>query len=193
MAQITAWKCDYTGKIFEDVISYRAHLRELARKRQADSKQIKEAFNSLSNVTNILDLSDKLNEVAREYYKNYNIDIDIKFEFNIWYNDSVSNTHCCPQGGELNFCQESHLPTGYPGFNGQIKWYISKKTYDLLQSFPHLRINNFLGACLIYTGTGSTGSTGSDFPSPGWNKNVAGVYDVKLFSADFPNLVGHSH
>jgi uncharacterized C2H2 Zn-finger protein len=33
MSQITVWKCDQTGKLFEDQTKYKSHLRKLARER----------------------------------------------------------------------------------------------------------------------------------------------------------------
>ena len=38
MSQITVWKCDETGKLFEDKIKYSNHLRKLARERNTKRK-----------------------------------------------------------------------------------------------------------------------------------------------------------
>ncbi len=38
MSQITVWKCDNTGKLFEDKDKYQAHLRKLARERNTKRK-----------------------------------------------------------------------------------------------------------------------------------------------------------
>jgi len=38
MTQITVWKCDQTGKLFEDQTKYKSHLRKLARERATKRK-----------------------------------------------------------------------------------------------------------------------------------------------------------
>jgi hypothetical protein len=38
MSQITVWKCDQTGKLFEDKVKYQSHLRKLARERNEKRK-----------------------------------------------------------------------------------------------------------------------------------------------------------
>lgn len=38
MSQITVWKCDQTGKLFEDKVKYQSHLRKLARERNTKRK-----------------------------------------------------------------------------------------------------------------------------------------------------------
>lgn len=38
MSQITVWKCDQTGKLFEDVNKYKGHLSKLARERNTKRK-----------------------------------------------------------------------------------------------------------------------------------------------------------
>lgn len=38
MSQITVWKCDQTGKLFEDKTKYSSHLRKLARERNTKRK-----------------------------------------------------------------------------------------------------------------------------------------------------------
>jgi hypothetical protein len=38
MSQITVWKCDQTGKLFEDQTKYKSHLRKLARERATKRK-----------------------------------------------------------------------------------------------------------------------------------------------------------
>jgi hypothetical protein len=38
MSQITVWKCDQTGKLFEDKAKYQSHLRKLARERNTKRK-----------------------------------------------------------------------------------------------------------------------------------------------------------
>jgi hypothetical protein len=38
MSQITVWKCDQTGKLFEDQTKYKSHLRKLARERNTKRK-----------------------------------------------------------------------------------------------------------------------------------------------------------
>lgn len=44
MAQILVWKCDETGKLFEDKVKYQSHLRKLARERNVKRKlTVKEA------------------------------------------------------------------------------------------------------------------------------------------------------
>jgi len=44
MSQILVWKCDETGKLFEDKVKYQSHLRKLARERNTKRKlMVKEA------------------------------------------------------------------------------------------------------------------------------------------------------
>ena len=175
--QITAWRCDHTGQLFDNVQQYRKHLRGCARSRRIERQRRAwrdEALDAIQQVRFFRDLPQALKSIVERYYQHYGIQGNVDFNLDLWYNARVSNTHSCPRGGVQNWWQNSDNPCGYPGWGGNIRYSIDFD--DDNWDCRAMRMNNLLGFLGIHTGTGGGGrSTHS--------------YEVRLYEADFPNIL----
>lgn len=183
---ITGYQCPWTNKIYKTKKAYLNHLKNLRKdiihkniRQKIHNKKINELFNKSSfneiidwiNINpdfllyNIKYLIHNYDEIRDEFF------IEIT-KLNLCWNDCVSNTHHCPKGGFKNFGKLSHIPQGYPGWEGKIEFVVSpyiNKGFDIL---TNLRIFTGTGGSSIDNNTGKT------------------VYNctVKMFSDDWPNL-----
>ena len=142
--KVLAWKCPYTGELFEDEKKYKNHLAKLARYRREQRKlQIAEDaaqswWTEFQNIEmDISELPKLIIENQDKFWAESNRTDRwnwqqigqtrkgvimptpklVKFtKFDLRWSDSVSNTHNCPKNGSTNWGgNRSDLPRGYPG------------------------------------------------------------------------------
>jgi len=154
MSQVTVWKCDQTGKLFEDKNKYRGHLSKLARERNTKRKlMVAEAvadqkWNELYECEQTIEQwklmvlgnqdmfwaeaakSDPHDwkQVGKTYKKVVcPVPRLLEFErFDVRWNPEVSNSHSCPHNGVQNWGErDSNAPTSYPGWSGRLDWIVA--------------------------------------------------------------------
>lgn len=188
MPRIIAFQCRWTKKVFTDREKYLKHLvkqrevlvleREATRVNrvlQAKLTQMREECESLADIeTFIMDNWDVFfqngvnhdcwRERKGKYRKPKLLSVKLKGRFS----DHISNSHSAPIGKPQNWGRKPGVPTGYPGWQGDISWQLDGE----YQSFGSDVMRN--------TGinTGSGGSRGEHGFS----------YDMKLFLDDWPGL-----
>lgn len=200
MSQVLVWKSDADGKLFEDKAKYTKHLRVLANQRAqarriAKMEQEREAF--LDRMGATVSSFDELEQFIQDnwdwFYANgmdalWRCDkkpkmkhklVSISFD-NMRWSDSVSNTHSCPRNGVQNWAQSrpenAHLPKGYPGWRGTIRFTVDagmsshKKNPYKLDSWG----SSYFKRTPVCTGGGSGGDNAQ--------------YEVRLYAADFPAM-----
>ena len=206
MGQIIAWKCDKTGKIFEDKSKYQKHIRKLAAKARIQKKIDAEnaandawwsEFRSVERSVEdlmlaIVEHQDKFwveakntdpwrwEDVGKKVRKGIRmpmpkvtyINLDVKEK------NKVSNTHYCPKNGVTNWYCKKDLPDGYPGFYGQVSWYI-EWPQEFSGWYPGGDLFEGRNAC-IYTGSGGGGSMRDGRQSFS--------HEVHIFFDDWPGL-----
>ena len=210
--KITVWKCDHTGKLFEDHSKYKRHLRKLARERQQRRKMeivVSEADAwwaaayeremSISEFKNFIieNQSRFWQEAARAEGYNWNrvgkssrgvvcpVPRLLEFaKFDLVWSDSVSNTHSCPHNGVMNWGCKDDKPTGYPGWRGRVEWIVE---------FPEEWSGVYLGGDLFrgqrtrcHTGTGGGGSSGHNKQYNCHTQQYG--YDFRVYAADWTGM-----
>lgn len=185
---ITGYKCPWTKKIYKTKKSYLNHLKTLRKniiqknkREKIYNKKKNELFNkySFDEIIEWIHINpDFLLHNIRNLVHNYDsIRDDFIIEItklDIRWSECVENTHDCPKGGVRNFEKLSHIPQGYPGWEGTIEFVI----------FPNIG-NGFgiLRGIRIFTGDGSAQAQTN-------NNTGKTVYNcsIKMFSDDWPNL-----
>lgn len=211
--KITVWKCDHTGKLFEDHSKYKAHLRKLARERQQRRK--------LEVVVSEADAwwaAAYEREMSIEDFKNFIIENQDRFwqdaarsegfswnqvgkihrgvvcpvpklleftKFDLHWSDSVGNTHSCPHNGVTNWAaKDASLPTGYPGWRGAVEWIVE---------FPEQWRSVYLGSDLFrgrrgrcHTGTGGGRGGGYSVKHGCYTQRYG--YDFSVYAADWTGM-----
>lgn len=199
--RIQARKCPFTGKVFEEsrIDEYVLHLldtrKDLKRKRHLSNvkntfedwlkaeklkithpNQIPEWF--LENQKQIMDAHNagcrpkKYSGFDRDKFFTSDTFTKVEWEKEVVFSDLVSNSHSCPDNGEMNFGGDGvGIPKGYPGWSGYVQGSLSR---DMKHrgSYPYSAALNLVG---INTGTGGGG-----------NENWG--YDFRIFLADWPGL-----
>jgi len=194
--KIQAWKCPYTGKIFEEkdrakyIACRRKGRKDFLRQQEADNLrntwkawllaekmnitdpfQIPEWF--LENQKKIMEATNAIHGVNRwasDFFVPEDEFVALVFT-GIKYSELVSNSHSCPVGGVQNFIGDNTMPKGYPGWSGYIKGSLIRPAkYD--SGYPYSAALNLVG---IHTGSGGGGNKGFG-------------YDIKIFLGDWPGL-----
>ena len=103
-------------------------------------------------------------------------DLFTKIEFDrANWNSNLSNSHLCPKGGVKNwggkgtFADGTPKPTGYPGWQLNIRGTLQRNKKNMC-SYPYDGLFNAVG---VHTGSGGGG-----------NENFG--YDAKIFAAEWP-------
>lgn len=208
MSQVLVWKCDKTGKLFEDKKKYRSHLAKLAaesrirrkfevveagidawwdefRNRERSIEQLfedvianQDKFWTEAAKHSAYDWKDIGKRVRRGVRMPVPKVVEIKLN-SIRQERSASNTHCCPHNGTTNFRCSDTSPRGYPGFTGHIYWYIDwPKEFD--GWYPGGDLFNFTRS-RIHTHSGSGGHHDS------LNRQYF-QYGFTVFLDDWPGL-----
>jgi hypothetical protein len=149
MSRVLVWKCDSTGKLFEDQKKYKSHLAKLARQRREQRKiQIENDIAqswwtaAQNREMSIADLPQFIIENQKHFWAEaarHEWDWDrvgkrhrgvvcpvpelVWFtEFNLLWSDEVSNSHTCPHNGVTNWGGREKLPDGTPAPRGYPGW-----------------------------------------------------------------------
>lgn len=208
MSVITAYKCDATGKLFEDKKKYQTHIRKIAaeRRRQrkideaAKSDQMWWADNFWNKVQSIAQLRRAIivhaDVFAARGVKNSWYGPKFKLQptpvvditvLKLPHSDLVSNSHAAPHNGVTNWGGKKLLnngepaPTGYPGWRGRIDYIV--QTYKG-QTGCYPGSGDMWKGTRIHTGTGGGGHTRVD------NNRILQSFgfDICLYEADWPAL-----
>ena len=183
---VTAFRCPWTDKIFSTKKSYVAHLRVLREDRMHRNirNRIKQKmFDELTNQDSFDKIIewiethpefffDRMIHDGRVGWRDRREHLRDKFWIKItlldvFWNDSISNSHSCPRGGVCNWGRDDSKPAGYPGWGGRIEFQLSHDLGFGSDIFRNIGIH-----------TGSGGGT---------SDNRYG-YDVKFFASDWPAL-----
>ncbi len=189
--KITAYKCKYTGKVFEDRSKYIKHLhrlrcnlraaREEARVNAAWEEWIKAERAAIQYARDIPEWFLKNQKVimaatntqfSRDNRNRFvSDDVFTALSMDVDFFPLVSNSHACPANGKTNFMRLPELPTGYPGWTGRLTGSLKRPdTCDYW--YPY-------GAALNKVGIHTHGGGGG-------NKFFG--YNISIFLADWPGL-----
>ena len=179
MSIITAYKSDTDGKIFEDKSKYTAHLRRLARHRNAQKKlQIAEAVKDAA-WAELYEREQSIDDWMQMVIDNQHLfwaeaaagdpyDWDgvgknaavmplprvLKITHQLRWSDSVSNSHACPRDGVTNWGGGVRMPDGSDAPRGYPGWC---GQIEWLVEWPREFDGVYLGSDLFSRGTFSTG------------------------------------
>ena len=183
MSQVSVWKSDEDGKLFEDHQDYLSHLRLLSRARATvrTNLKIKQEHEQhcllMGQVKSISELHTFLIDNWHRYDDDDNKSTLEAIQFSVKWQDRIANTHSCPRGGITNWGQNKSLTTGYAGWHGRLTFAVTTKTSDRSSSqFEQLPIHSGTGGCSSY----AKNSDGS--------RSISYAYDVILWADDFPAL-----
>ena len=208
MSVVTAYKCDATGKLFEDKTKYIKHIRKVAAERRAQRK-LDAALKTEQqwwhdNFWNRVKSLDQLKAAilqhcdvfaargVKEYFCGGRRKLKptplVEFnEFSLKFNDLVSNSHSCPVDGVTNWAGKTLLkdgspaPRGYSGWQGRID-YIVQSHKGQTSDYP--------GGSDMWVGsrihTGSGGGGGHRDRDTKFLQSFG--YDTKLFASDWPAM-----
>lgn len=193
---VTAFQCPFTNKVFskksryiEHLKSYReANIHKIIRINRLDQAfaTMREAKN-LNELVNFIELNSYLfleNIILRDPYKREQalktspLEFFIKVEeIALKHSPSVSNSHTCPlNGGVTNWGgHNKNAPTGYPGWQGRITFTV-KSPYASFSSE-------------LFRHTGVVMGSGGGGGDPYYTDTNHYGYELKLYDADFPNLI----
>jgi hypothetical protein len=188
--RVEVWKCRKTGSLFEETIDYRRHLcrrsaaRWVKRSRIARLAKADEVMRDRYRLGSFHEIEEWLVANGRLLYERQivhnstsyrlqkskgKIPEDFCFkEFtfrNMRWSDCCSNSHNAPAGKPQNWAGKDHLPKGYPGWKGSIRFYL--KGYSNFSS-------DILDGTAIHAGSGGGGGYLT--------------YDVTLFAEEWPML-----
>ena len=212
MSKILVWKCDQTGKLFEDEKKYKSHLAKLARQRREQRKiQIAEDaaqawWTELQNrEMSIDDLHALIIKEQNQFWAEaakaepwHWEDIGKKRRgvvmpvpklvefttFDLKWSDSVSNTHSCPKGGVTNWGGDKKLSDGSPAPRGYPGW---RGRMDWRIEWPKEWDGWYPGSDLFRSRRTCihTGTGGGG----GWKDGHQSFgYGIEIFASDWPGL-----
>ena len=214
MSVITVWKCDHTGKLFEDQAKYKSHLSRLARERRvrkslqlvADEQQA--WWDAAQNTEMSLDELKQfiLNNQSKFWQEAANsqpgwcwADIGKKTrkgvvmpipklteftEFRLKWSDSVSNSHGCPKGGVTNWGGRTTLKDGSPAPRGYPGW---TGRMDWRIEWPKEFDGSYPGSDL-FKGRRQCIRSGSG-GGGGWQDGLQSFgYGIEIFAADWTGM-----
>jgi hypothetical protein len=213
--KITVWKCEHTGKLFEDVDLYRKHLRKLGRARRETSKLAviagerdswwAEAYNTEMSIDEfpnwVIANQDRFWQEAKT--KSWDWDkvgktrrsvvcpVPRLLEFTVWNvrpSMNVSNSHGCPHNGVTNWGgRVEGAPRGYPGWQGRVEWLVAwRKEWDGVYIGGDLFRE---GRTRARTGTGGGGHMRWSDQHKCYVQSYG--YEFQMFAADWPGIIRH--
>lgn len=202
MSVITAFKCDTTGKLFEDKAKYTKHIRKVAAERRRVRK-IEQAHRAEEqwwhdNFWNRVRSLDQLHAAimhhkdvfaargVKEYWGGSGKLLPtplVEFQrFDLEWSDSVSNSHHCPHNGVTNWGNRKEgAPRSYPGWHGRFD-YVVQSHAKQLHSYPGS--SEMWKGTRIHTGTGGGG--GHREQDKTFLQSFG--FQVELFAADWPAM-----
>jgi hypothetical protein len=201
MSVITAYKCDATGKLFEDKAKYVKHIRKVAAERRItrkiDAVHKTEKQWWMDNFWNRVKSLEQLKAAilhhrdvfAANGIKNYRGSPKLLptpiIEFTtlkLHYKDSVSNSHNCPHDGVTNWAGETKgAPRGYAGWTGRFDYDVQSHK-NQLHSYPGS--SEMWENTRIHTGTGGGG--GHKDQEKNFKQSFG--YVLYLFFSDWPAM-----
>lgn len=201
MSIITAYKCDETGKLFDDRTKYIRHLKKVAKDRllvkkiernhRSDQQWWHDNFwNRVRSLAQLrLAILHHRDVFAINGVKNYLTSKTLKptpiidFQvFSLSWSSQVSNSHDCPHDGVINFWRrDESLPISYPGWTGRIEYTV--------QSFPD-QLGCYPGSSDMWKNTRIHSGTGGGGGHEDQRKNNCQSfgYDFYLFASDWPAM-----
>lgn len=209
MSKITVWKCDTTGKLFENLTKYRTHLRKQVMKRREERKlQLQNdkadswwncAYQQRISINEwaewVINNQDRFwGEASRcnydwKYIGNTNgkqvcsVPRLVKLDVAVKWSSLVSNSHSAPHDGVQNWYRDTSLPDGYPGWHGSVSWQV-----EIPEKWSHLHLGGDLfrfHRARAYVGSGGGGlfkSSGNGSVIQRYN------YDFRIFANDWPGM-----
>lgn len=130
------------------------------------------------NLASIHDLPEMFVEKSMELYGIEITDLAIKLEFN----DHMSNYHVCPINGHTNWGgRNTNLPTGYPGWQGNIEF--ESKYKENIFNLEKIKLEAFLENTIKFKGLNTCGGM------PGRINQHKTSLCFYVFLEDFPLLV----
>lgn len=212
MSRIMVWKCDQTGRLFEDQKKYKSHLARLARERREQRKvQIAEEiaqawWTQAQNIEmSVVDLPKFIIDNQRYFWTEARIAASWDWdqlgkrhrgvvcpvpelaeftEFTLRWSDSVSNTHACPRNGVTNWGGRVKLADGSPAPRGYPGW-TGHATWRV--KWPQEWEGVYMGSDLFRSRRCGihTGSGGGG----GWKDGYQTFgYGIDIFAADWPGM-----
>lgn len=204
MSRTTVWKCDQTGKLFEDKKKYVVHLKKLARVKRYERRirscdEQRDAImldmgNTVKSMTQLAQfVKDNwtwffYNGLKHESFSRQKVEdrhelLFLSFDEMTWKN-SASNSHVAPRNGVTNWSRKETFPdgtlkpTGYPGWVGTIRMAVrgDQYTYRGKTLCTSGFSSHYFTDTLIKTGSGGGGATEYQF-------------GATLFAADFPAML----
>jgi hypothetical protein len=202
MSVITAYKCDKTGKLFEDKVKYQKHIRKIA----AENRRIKKLKQQRRAekewwAENFWNKVQSLNQLQAAILHHRDvfaaIGVSESFSggrtirptpilyfstFSIKWTDRVPNTHSCPHDGVTNWGGlNENAPRGYPGWRGRFD-YVVQSYKNQLGCYPGS--SDMWKGTRIYTGTGGGG--GAKDQNKTFHQSFG--FGVELFESDWPAM-----
>lgn len=191
--RIQVYKCRFTKKLFEKRGLFIRHLKKLRKEQRARREAKRFRLARIAFFANMRETVESFEDLEKFIIKNWkhfeeNAVLNswgvkvkgqkrfpvkkVKF-VNIYWSNSVSNSHRCPIGGTTNWGgRKEGAPRGYPGWSARLEY-----EFDIpngqSSSFP--RGSELFENTCINTGTGGGG--GSTYG-----------YHVEIFASDWPGL-----
>jgi len=213
MVQIVAYKCQDTGRIFEDPAEYQRHRQRLRNKQTRQAKLLEQqsalnewwatAYNREMDISEwpafVIENQEYFwREAARiEGYQTSNPskipDIELlTFDiFDVKWSDLVSNTHCRPHNGVENWMCDKNKPLGYPGWVGLIEFTTRRHNNCTFSGSSLFRGRSSGAAGREYTGTGGGNRASKEEQQAYYKPNYTVYnhrYDFRIFVDDWPGM-----
>jgi hypothetical protein len=190
MPKVEAWMVQQTGELFLHKADYQRRLRELARQR-AEQRRIDALVRGVDDWIAEGQKCSSFDEIIQWLVAEFPGGLahlpalapfgrrrgaapfrllKVSFERMRW-SDRCSNTHAAPKGKPTNWGSKPDLPTGYPGWTGNIHLSCEGDTW---------RLSDMLKRVGIHTGSGG-----------GANHSLR--YGVTLFAEEWPSLAVMAH
>ena len=200
MSIITAYKCDETGKLFEDRTKYVRHLKKIAKKRLIVKKTERNHRsdqqwwhdNFWNRVRSLAQLQAAILH-HREVFASNGVKNSWNSKtlrptpitnfriFSLKWASQISNSHHCPHDGVENFSRDKSSPLIYSGWQGHIDYTVQSYS-DQLYCYPGS--SNMWENTRIHTGTGG----GGGHKDQKTNNCQSFGYHVRLFASDWPKM-----
>lgn len=191
MSQITVYKCDYTGKLFESRTRYVAHLRKIARERNKERKIDKFKAWFAAEIRNVVCTPVELEAAIAQHWRKFrNLAqllhdkdpgelVSIRFE-RMTFKEALANTHSAPLGMPQNFIRRNDsLPLHYPGWSGRLVVVTTRDSASGVLSPSWHQYG-------IYTGSGRSGT--QSVYEDNSDRTYRTSHDVTLWAADWPAM-----
>lgn len=177
---ISAYKCDTTGKLFDDKGKYIKHLRKIAKKNLYEKRVLKVKKTPEWWQENVWNKIKSISQLTRFITENNHLFVDrrsldskiVSVNFSqLNFSEHISNSHSCPHNGVTNWLSKPNKPAGYPGISGRISYTITSESASFdSDRFDSTRIHTH--------GGGSVDSVDGKSYS----------YQIRMFFDDWPGL-----